>query len=103
MSNSTWVDQEHPCLNYGLRGVINAQIKVWSDKPDGHSDLTEEEYQRFQKITELANIDENTTVQDLITNWTKPSLSMTTVKFSGPGNITVIPKVSPWVSPSVST
>ncbi|CAI4287117.1 CLL_collapsed_G0004650.mRNA.1.CDS.1 [Saccharomyces cerevisiae] len=130
LSNSTWVDQEHPCLNYGLRGVINAQIKVWSDKPDGHSglnggvydepmvnlvkivsklqneqneimipnfysplkDLTEEEYQRFQKITELANIDENTTVQDLITNWTKPSLSMTTVKFSGPGNITVIPK-----------
>lgn len=92
LSNSTWVDQEHPCLNYGLRGVINAQIKIWSDRPDGHSglnggvydepmvnlvnivsklqneqkeiqipnfyaplrDLTEDEHQRFQKITKLA-------------------------------------------------
>lgn len=36
-SNSYWLDDETPCLNYGLRGVINASISVTSDKPDRHS------------------------------------------------------------------
>ncbi|CUM64556.1 uncharacterized protein PRCAT00002163001 [Priceomyces carsonii] len=37
LSNSYWIDDETPCLNYGLRGVINASITVESDKPDRHS------------------------------------------------------------------
>lgn len=130
LSNSTWVDQEHPCLNYGLRGVINAQITIWSDKPDRHSGvdggmgreptadligviaklqdddgkiqiphfysplkkLSTEDYQRFEEIVEVAQFDKNITVEELITNWTKPSLSITTMTMSGPGNVTVIPK-----------
>lgn len=37
LSNSYWLDDETPCLNYGLRGVINASLSVYSSKPDRHS------------------------------------------------------------------
>lgn len=37
ISNSYWLDDEIPCLNYGLRGVLNASIVVESQKPDRHS------------------------------------------------------------------
>lgn len=37
LSNSYWLDDITPCLNYGLRGVINASITIKSDKPDRHS------------------------------------------------------------------
>lgn len=37
LSNSYWLDDETPCLNYGLRGVINASVTIESDKPDRHS------------------------------------------------------------------
>lgn len=37
LSNSYWMDDEIPCLNYGLRGVINASLSVSSEKPDRHS------------------------------------------------------------------
>lgn len=37
LSNSYWLDDETPCLNYGLRGVINASVTIKSQKPDRHS------------------------------------------------------------------
>ncbi|KAM9912737.1 hypothetical protein OXX69_002291 [Metschnikowia pulcherrima] len=37
LSNSYWLDNDTPCLNYGLRGVVNATISVESEKPDRHS------------------------------------------------------------------
>lgn len=37
MSNSYWLDDEIPCLNYGLRGVIRLEIEITSDNPDRHS------------------------------------------------------------------
>ncbi|RLV96264.1 putative di- and tripeptidase DUG2 [Spathaspora sp. JA1] len=37
LSNSYWLDDNTPCLNYGLRGVINASVTIKSDKPDRHS------------------------------------------------------------------
>lgn len=37
LSNSYWLDDNIPCLNYGLRGVLNAKITVESEKPDRHS------------------------------------------------------------------
>lgn len=130
LSNSTWVDQKNPCLNYGLRGVINAQITVSSEQPDRHSgidgglhkepstdliklisklqdedgkvlipgfyeplkDLSNVDYQRLKKVVEFADMGRNITIEDLITNWTKPSLSITTMNISGPSNITVIPQ-----------
>ncbi|KAI9727056.1 MAG: hypothetical protein M1834_008524 [Cirrosporium novae-zelandiae] len=37
LANSYWLDDEVPCLTYGLRGVIHATIQVESDHPDLHS------------------------------------------------------------------
>lgn len=37
LSNSYWLDDQTPCLNYGLRGIINGCIEISSDKPDLHS------------------------------------------------------------------
>jgi len=37
LANSYWLDDEVPCLTYGLRGVIHASIDICSDEPDLHS------------------------------------------------------------------
>ncbi|KAH0545258.1 hypothetical protein FGG08_000712 [Glutinoglossum americanum] len=37
VANSYWLDDEVPCLTYGLRGVIHATVQVESDHPDLHS------------------------------------------------------------------
>lgn len=37
LSNSYWIDDVTPCLNYGLRGVVNLSIRIRSDRPDLHS------------------------------------------------------------------
>lgn len=37
LANSYWLDDEVPCLTYGLRGVIHATIDIQSDEPDLHS------------------------------------------------------------------
>lgn len=37
LSNSYWLDDKTPALNYGLRGRIEIEVIVWSDKPDRHS------------------------------------------------------------------
>ncbi|KAI9762437.1 MAG: hypothetical protein M4579_000413 [Chaenotheca gracillima] len=37
LANSYWLDDEIPCLTYGLRGVIHATISVHNDQPDLHS------------------------------------------------------------------
>ncbi|GMF06568.1 unnamed protein product [Ambrosiozyma monospora] len=39
LSNSYWLDDNVPCLNYGLRGVIAANVEIYSDKPDRHSGM----------------------------------------------------------------
>lgn len=37
LANSYWLDDEIPCLTYGLRGVIHATVELDSDQPDLHS------------------------------------------------------------------
>lgn len=37
LANSYWLDDEVPCLTYGLRGVLHATVKVDSIHPDVHS------------------------------------------------------------------
>jgi len=37
LANSYWLDDRIPCLTYGLRGVIQATVKVESSHPDLHS------------------------------------------------------------------
>lgn len=136
LSNSSWVDEEHPCINYGLRGVINAEITITSDKSNGHSGINgglyqeatfdlmriisklqddegkisipdfektmktpdEKELERFAKVIDVANFSKtgcykksDYCVNFLVKNWAKPSLSVTSLKVNGPGNITVIP------------
>lgn len=37
LANSYWLDDEVPCLTYGLRGILHATVKVDSNHPDVHS------------------------------------------------------------------
>ena len=37
LANSYWLNDEFPCLTYGLRGVIHATVRVESAHPDLHS------------------------------------------------------------------
>lgn len=37
LANSYWLDDEFPCLTYGLRGVLQATVTVESPRPDLHS------------------------------------------------------------------
>lgn len=37
LANSYWLDDDFPCLTYGLRGVVHATIQVESERPDMHS------------------------------------------------------------------
>ncbi|CEP64725.1 glutamine amidotransferase subunit DUG2 LALA0_S13e01618g [Lachancea lanzarotensis] len=128
-SNSYWIDEKTPCLNYGLRGVINAQLRVWSEEPDRHSGLdggihrepttdlsrllsklqdddgrvlipgfydslialSNDDKARFEEVYKRADLAKSMSVDKLIAKWAQPSLSITNMKVSGPGNATVIP------------
>ena len=37
LANSYWLDDDFPCLTYGLRGVIHSTVQIESDHPDLHS------------------------------------------------------------------
>lgn len=37
LANSYWLNDDIPCLTYGLRGVVRARIQVASERPDLHS------------------------------------------------------------------
>ncbi|KAF7713065.1 Glutathione degradosome Dug2 [Penicillium ucsense] len=39
LANSYWLDDSNPCLTYGLRGVVHANLIVTSDHPDLHSGI----------------------------------------------------------------
>lgn len=39
LANSYWLDDEIPCLTYGLRGIIHANLTVKSRHPDLHSGI----------------------------------------------------------------
>lgn len=39
LANSYWLDDYNPCLTYGLRGVVHANLLVESDHPDLHSEI----------------------------------------------------------------
>lgn len=37
LSNSTWISEYHPCITYGLRGVVHSTVEIASGVPDLHS------------------------------------------------------------------
>ncbi|KAG1834186.1 hypothetical protein EV424DRAFT_1363232 [Suillus variegatus] len=37
LSNSTWISEHHPCITYGLRGVVHSTVEITSGVPDLHS------------------------------------------------------------------
>lgn len=39
LANSYWLDDYYPCLTYGLRGVVHANLVITSDHPDLHSGI----------------------------------------------------------------
>ncbi|KAK5078684.1 hypothetical protein LTR64_002901 [Lithohypha guttulata] len=39
LSNSYWLDDHIPCLTFGMRGVVHANIEITSGKPDQHSGM----------------------------------------------------------------
>ncbi|KAJ5105386.1 hypothetical protein NUU61_002733 [Penicillium alfredii] len=39
LANSYWLNDYNPCLTYGLRGVVHANLVVTSDHPDLHSGI----------------------------------------------------------------
>ena len=39
LANSYYLDDFHPCLTYGLRGVVHANLVITSDHPDLHSGI----------------------------------------------------------------
>ncbi|KAG2417628.1 hypothetical protein HFD88_008847 [Aspergillus terreus] len=39
LANSYWLDDYNPCLTYGQRGVVHANLVVTSDHPDLHSGI----------------------------------------------------------------
>ncbi|RMZ75153.1 hypothetical protein DV737_g5430, partial [Chaetothyriales sp. CBS 132003] len=39
LSNSYWLDDHIPCLTFGMRGVVHANVTVTSNRPDLHSGM----------------------------------------------------------------
>ncbi|GME90356.1 unnamed protein product [[Candida] boidinii] len=130
LSNSYWLDDNIPCLNYGLRGVISLQVEIWGDKPDRHSGVdggisreptidlintlsklndeqgkvkipnfyesvkpvNEDELKLYENIIERCSNLDNLTINELMSKWRLPSLTIHKFEVSGPGNSTVIPQ-----------
>ncbi|KAK2058293.1 WD domain-containing protein [Colletotrichum caudatum] len=69
IANSYWLDDEVPCLTYGLRGVLHATVCVDSHLPDQHSGV-DGSYMNNEPLSDL---------------------TYTLSKLKGPGNKVLIP------------
>ena len=55
LANSYWLDDEVPCLTYGLRGVLHATVNVESNHPDVHSGV-DGSYMMDEPLSDLTSI-----------------------------------------------
>lgn len=78
-SNSLWLNEHRPCLNYGLRGVIFVEIEVTSGKGDMHSGVDGGLYREPAKdmINLLAKLTDERTGQITIPSFADHVLPLT--------------------------
>lgn len=57
LSNSYWLDDHVPCLTFGMRGVVHANIEITSGKPDQHSgmDGKSQQHEPLKDLTVLVS------------------------------------------------
>ncbi|KJZ73691.1 hypothetical protein HIM_06809 [Hirsutella minnesotensis 3608] len=55
LANSYWLDDEVPCLTYGLRGVLHANVCVDAPRPDLHSGV-DGSYMMDEPLSDLTSI-----------------------------------------------
>ncbi len=55
LANSYWIDDETPCLTYGLRGVLHATVSVDSAHPDLHSGV-DGSYMMAEPLSDLTMV-----------------------------------------------
>lgn len=55
LANSYWLDDEVPCLTYGLRGVLHATVCVDSARPDIHSGV-DGSYMNDEPLSDLTAV-----------------------------------------------
>jgi len=55
LANSYWLDDETPCLTYGLRGVLHATVCVDSQHPDLHSGV-DGSYMMAEPLSDLTTL-----------------------------------------------
>lgn len=55
LANSYWLDDEVPCLTYGLRGVLHATVCVDSKNPDLHSGV-DGSYMMSEPLSDLTHL-----------------------------------------------
>jgi di- and tripeptidase len=55
LANSYWLDDEVPCLTYGLRGVLHATVCVDSQLPDLHSGV-DGSYMMDEALSDLTSV-----------------------------------------------
>lgn len=77
LANSYWLDDEVPCLTYGLRGVLHATVCVESPRPDIHSGV-DGSYMMDEPLSDL---------------------TLVLSKLKGPGNRVKIPKFYDGIPP----
>lgn len=63
LANSYWLDDETPCLTYGLRGVIHTTVSIESEKPDLHSGVDGSRFNR-EPTVELVSLLAKLTSED---------------------------------------
>lgn len=113
MSNSYWIGNKYPCLNYGMRGVLNLQISV-EGKRDLHSgtdggiffETTKDLMFLMSNLIDYKNntlnvpgFAEELKTQDLCKDETK---FFNDIIATGEGNVTLETLIHKWTKPSFS-
>ena len=139
LANSYWLNDEIPCLTYGLRGVVRATVEVASERPDLHSGvdgsklvhealkdlitllatltgadqevnipgfydhippMTKAEKERYQVISNTLLRDDpglgdvRTLAESFKARWRDPSLTVHSVRASGPSKSSIISRAA---------